>query len=100
MELRFGDGFSILDSRSTQDVLRLKDHLKRPENRGRRLILVGFSGREATPYQAIARSTERADLAAQALADVGLFPMRVRGLGASVAPRPGRDALRVEVWLR
>ena len=100
MALRFGDAFSILDSRSSQDVLRLQAFMQRTENRGRRLVLVGFSGQDTTPYQAIARSTERADLAAQALAQVGLFPMRVRGLGQALSPDPARDPLRVEVWLR
>lgn len=100
MILRFGDAFSILDSRSSQDVLRLQTFMQRTENHGRRLILIGFSGQDTTPYQAVARSTERADLAAQALAEVGLYPMRVRGLGQAATPDPARDPLRVEVWLR
>lgn len=104
MDLRFGDAYSLFESRSAQDLARLKTFLQRPENLNRKVVLVGLSNRQATPYMAISLSNERADLVAQAMADFGVFPVKVRGLGAVMPVSEGAvDAarnLRVQVWLR
>ncbi len=104
LSIRFGDAFFLFDSRSTQDVNRLQSFMARPENRKRKILLVGLSGKQSSPYQAISLSNERADLAAQALSELGMHPARVRGFGhvlpiSDAGPGQGRN-LRVEVWLR
>jgi len=103
-DLRFGDGIFLFESRSTQDLARMQSYLRRPENRQRAVVLVGLSNRQSTPYMAVSVSNERADLVAQAMSEFGVFPTKVRGVGA-VLPvtddksESGRN-LRVQVWLR
>jgi len=104
MSIHFSDEFSILDSRAMQDLPRLKAFMSRPENRQRKVVLVGLADKQAAPYMALSLSNERADLVAQALAEYGIYPVKVRGIGAvlpladSVSDR--RRNQRVEIWLR
>ncbi|KFN41314.1 substrate-binding domain-containing protein [Arenimonas oryziterrae] len=104
VSFRFGDAFSVFDSRSAQELARLQAFMARPENRQRKLLLVGLTGKQSSPYQAITLSTERADLVAQTLAELGIHPAVVRGLGYARPVTESATAqaknLRVEVWMR
>jgi len=103
-DLHFGEGMFLFESRSAQDLARLQSYLRRPENRKREVVLVGFSNRQSTPYMAVSVSNERADLVAQAMSEFGVFPAKVRGVRGvlpltDTAMESARN-LRVQVWLR
>lgn len=106
LNFRFGEGARMLDGKTKTDLDRLAAFLKRPEQRDRSLILLGFSDAvETLPAMALFMSTDRADYIATLLLDRGVAPRRVRGLG-SVAPVASNDSQagrqrnrRVEVWL-
>lgn len=104
IDFHFGDEFSLFDSRSAQDLPRLQAFMRRPENSRRRLVLVGLSNRQWSPYMAVSVSNERADLVAQALSDLGVHAAKVRGLGAvlplAVDKAASQRNLRVQVWIR
>jgi phosphate transport system substrate-binding protein len=106
LNFRFGAGSSLLDSKTQLDLDRLADFMRRPENRQRPLILLGFSDAvETLPAMALFISTDRADYIAGLLVQRGVDPRRVRGLGGA-APVAANDSeigrqrnRRVEVWL-
>ncbi|MEO6172912.1 MAG: substrate-binding domain-containing protein, partial [Arenimonas sp.] len=102
--LRFGSAFSIFDSRGAQDVARLRDFMRRPENKNRKVILVGHAERQSSAYMASSVSNEYADLVASALKEIGINPMRVRGVGyelpLTLADNAKYRNRRVEIWLR
>ena len=104
VDFHFGDDFSLFDSRSAQELPRLQAFMRRPENAQRRLILVGLSNAQSSPYMAVSVSNERADLVAQALSDLGVHAAKVRGLGAVLPLTVDKTAtqrnLRVQVWIR
>jgi phosphate transport system substrate-binding protein len=107
LNFRFADGSARLDSKADSDLLRLADFMRRPDNRSRELILIGFSdANEVVPVQAEVLSNDRADHVADRMAEVGLHPRRVRGMGGSVllsaddSARGRARNRRVEVWVR
>jgi phosphate transport system substrate-binding protein len=104
LDFHFGEDFSLFESRSAQDLPRLQAFMRRPENSRRRLVLVGLSNRQSSPYMAVSVSNERADLVAQALSDLGVHAAKVRGLGAvlplTVDKAKAQRNLRVQVWIR
>lgn len=107
LNFRFLPGTPKLDNKAQRDVARLKQYLKRPENKGRELMLFGFAdSNESMPIVALQLSTERADVVADLLIRQGLRPRKVRGYGSAVpvasnATSAGRSKnRRVEVWLR
>ena len=101
---RFGDAYSVFDSRGAQDLARLKDFMSRPENRNRKVILVGHAEKQSSAYVANSVSNEYADLVAIALTEIGINPIRVRGVGYSLPLTTSGNGLyrnrRVEIWLR
>ncbi|MGH8104872.1 MAG: substrate-binding domain-containing protein [Arenimonas sp.] len=101
---RFGNAFSIFDSRGAQDLARLKDFMRRPENKNRKVILVGHSDKQSSAYIASSVSNEYADLVATALTEIGINPMRVRGVGYTLPLSSAGNAVyrnrRVEIWVR
>lgn len=101
---RFGNTFSIFDSRGAQDLARLKDFMRRSENRNRKVILVGHADKQSSAYLASSVSNEYADLVATALMDIGVSPMRVRGIGHELPLASAGNSTyknrRVEIWLR
>lgn len=101
---RFGTAFSIFDSRSAQDLTRFKDFIRRPENKNRKVILVGHAEKQSSTYMANSVSNEYADLVATSLVEIGINPMRVRGVGYSLPLTLANNAVyrnrRVEIWLR
>lgn len=107
LNFRFGEGIALLDNKALEDVERLAQFLRRPEQAGQEIVLVGFADRsEMSPFAAIALSNDRVDLVADALRREGLRVARQRGLGqiapvASDATPQGRERnRRVEVWVR
>jgi len=101
---RFGNAYSIFDSRGAQDLARLKDFMSRPENKNRKVILVGHAEKQSSVYIANSVSNEYADLVATALTEIGINPIRVRGVGYSLPLTTSGNGLyrnrRVEIWLR
>lgn len=101
---RFGNAFSIFDSRGSQDLSRFKDFMRRPENKNRKVILVGHAEKQSSTYMANSVSNEYADLVATALMEIGINPMRVRGVGyelpLTLADNARYRNRRVEIWLR
>jgi len=101
---RFGNAFSVFDSRGAQDLARLKDFMSRPENRNRKVILIGHAEKQSSIYLANSVSNEYADLVANALKEIGINPTRVRGVGFSLPLTLANNAIyrnrRVEIWLR
>lgn len=105
LSFRFGDSaFSIFDSRGAQDIARLKDFMSRPENKNRKVILVGHAEKQSSIYMANSVSNEYADLVASALMEIGVNPMRVRGVGYALPLTLTNNSVyrnrRVEIWLR
>lgn len=104
LSFRFGNAFSIFDSRGAQDLARLKDFMQRPENRNRKVILIGHAEKQSSIFVANSVSNEYADLVATSLMDIGISPMRVRGVGYSLPLTFASNAVyrnrRVDVWLR
>jgi len=104
LSFRFGNAFSIFDSRGAQDLARLKDFMQRPENRNRKVILIGHADKQSSIYMANSVSNEYADLVATSLMEIGISPMRVRGVGYSLPLTFTNNAVyrnrRVDVWLR
>lgn len=104
LSFRFGNAFSIFDSRGAQDMVRLKDFMQRPENRNRKVILIGHAEKQSSIYQSNSVSNEYADLVASSLMEIGINPMRVRGVGYSLPLTLANNAVyrnrRVEIWLR
>ena len=105
LSFRFGDNaFSIFDSRGAQDIARLKDFMSRPENKNRKVILIGHAEKQSSIYMANSVSNEYADLVANALMEIGVNPMRVRGVGYALPLALTNNGVyrnrRVEIWLR
>jgi len=104
LSFRFGSAFSIFDSRGAQDLARLKDFMQRPENRNRKVILIGHADKQSSLYMANSVSNEYADLVATSLIEIGISPMRVRGVGYTLPLTFANNAVyrnrRVDIWLR
>ena len=104
-ELRFEFGKQNLDSRGVSDVLRLTDYISQPENRNKKIILVGFTDNSGNLKTNIDLSLRRANTVKIILSASGLNITKVMGFGSA---RPVRsndteqdraDNRRVEVWL-
>jgi len=104
LSFRFGSAFSIFDSRGAQDLARLKDFMQRTENRNRKVILIGHAEKQSSNYMANSVSNEYADLVATSLMEIGINPMRVRGVGYSLPLTLAGNGVyrnrRVDIWLR
>ncbi len=107
MTLRFSTGLDLFDSRGRQDIERLAVYLQRPENAGRRVVLMGFANPQpGSPMQSLFMSQERADYVSSELLALNMKVVTVRGFGGRLnlldasqpASRYRND--RVEVWLR
>ena len=107
LNFRFNPGSIKLDNKSLRDLERLVAYLKRPENAGRQVMLLGFSdANEVLPLHAEELSISRVDLVASTLIAQGVDPVRVRGYGSAVpvasneTPVGRNKNRRVEVWVR
>jgi len=97
---------TIYDSYSAQQLERVVAWMKRPENRGRSLSVVGFASADPTARLfATMTSTNRADIVAAYLIENGISVQRTRGLGAAQPLAIGDSEAarlrneRVELWL-
>lgn len=107
LNFRFREGSAVPDTKAVRDIGRLVAYMKRPENDGRRLLLMGFAdSNEGIPLHSLELSVHRVDTVADLLVARGVGPLRVRGYGSAL-PVAGNDTShgrhknrRVEVWVR
>lgn len=104
-EFRFESGNSKLDSRGLADINRMVSFMSLPENKGKRVILVGFTDNVGDPSKNISLSITRANSVRVILDATGINIKEVKGFG-SARPVRGNDTpedkannRRVEVWL-
>ena len=104
-EFRFEFGSLTLDSRAMADITRVVSFLSQPENRGKKLILVGFTDNVGDPGKNVQLSLQRASAVKGVLEGVGASVQKVMGFGPA---RPVRgnttdedraNNRRVEIWL-
>jgi len=104
--LRFKLGSTQLDGKAQRDVVRIMDTMARPENRGKQLLLLGFSDSRGSASTNTALSGERARVVAKEFVLRGIHPALVQGFGdvmpvATNQSEQGRSKnRRVEVWVR
>lgn len=106
LNLRFGTGRSLLDSRAERDLTRLVRFMRDHAQPNQRLLLMGFAdASETLPYLAITLANDRVDYVSRQLVDRGVSIGRARGIGGSL-PVASNDNdwgrhknRRVEVWL-
>lgn len=104
INFRFQEGSAELDNKAKQDVLRLAEYLKRPENEGKRVQLIGFGDSKQRETLALAFSKMRALAVLSALHKSGVSVEPVIGFGSylPVASNDGDRGTRnqrVEVWV-
>lgn len=106
LNFRFGRSGQLLDSKTRPDVMRLVEFMRRDDNRGRPLLLLGFADPDETSaYFEMALSNDRVDYISELLQREGLGAHVVRGMGgtAVLASDTGaagrRRNRRVEVWV-
>jgi len=104
-EFRFQTGSQHLDSRGVADILRLVNYLTLPENKGKKIILVGFTDNVGDNKKNIALSIQRANVVSKVLDASGIVIKQTMGFG-SARPVRGNSTeedrannRRVEVWL-
>lgn len=106
LNFRFNRNGQLLDSKTQHDVARLRDFMQRPENRDRRLLLLGFADPDETSaYLELSLSNDRVDYIAGLLEHLGQPVHVLRGMGGSAPLASDTGALgrlrnrRVEVWV-
>ena len=106
LNFRFRTGSSALDNKGQADLDRLIAFLAQPEQRTRKIRLLGFADNQGGAGVNQELSRQRAQAIAVFLAPRGVVPASVVGLGSALPVAPndtpdGRDRnRRVEVWLR
>ncbi|MBP6626288.1 MAG: substrate-binding domain-containing protein [Arenimonas sp.] len=105
--LRFGNEYTLLDSRGVQDLQRIVDFMAEPANRDRELMLMAFTQPESRdPARALFHSHDRVDFVAELLQDAGINVSRRRGFGGAQPLAGGKSEQdqfrneRVEIWVR
>jgi phosphate transport system substrate-binding protein len=104
ISFRFDGGGIELDARAQRDIGRLQRYLQQPEQREKKIALVGFSDNQRRESMARAISRFRAVKVQQALRQVNLAADRLLALGSSSpltldASTAEQRNSRVEVWL-
>lgn len=109
LNFRFKQGNSLLDNKALRDIDRLSQFLRQPENRDRRVYLIGFADNERNEQQSRVISRFRALAVRAALMQRSVPVFGIEGFGAflPVAGNPAAGAPelaaakngRVEVWL-
>ena len=106
LNFRFREGNVAPDNKAIRDMRRLVTFMEREENRGRELLLLGFTDSAGDPQFNRQLSLDRAQVLEQLLAAGGVNIALVAGFGevlpvASNSSRYGRNRnRRVEVWIR
>lgn len=105
VNFRFDKGSARLDNKARRDALRIAEYLARPENRDKKILLIGFSDEQQTERRAEVLSKLRALRVAQALREQGISTQPVAGFGADLPVAGDTDQgkiknRRVEVWVR
>jgi phosphate transport system substrate-binding protein len=106
IDFRFDRSTSQLDTRALRDLQRIVTMMAQPDNRGRSIVLLGFSDGEGARFANVALSQERASIVAAQLRASGVRVDLVKGLGPEMAvaddsTEDGRMRnRRVEAWLR
>ena len=106
--LRFAtQGLDLFDSRARADLDRITALMKRPENAGRKLVVIAFTNPDPRdPLETLWRSERRAELVASELRRMDNRVILVRGLGGElpVADPQQPDARarneRAEIWVQ
>ncbi|VUD47179.1 Phosphate-binding protein PstS 1 [Thalassocella blandensis] len=104
INFRFETGSAELDNKAKQDIQRLAEYMKLPENRDKRVQLIGFGDYKQRETLALAFSKLRALAVKSALHREGVSVEPVKGFGSylPVASNDGENKIRnqrVEVWL-
>lgn len=104
INFRFETGSAELDNKAKQDVYRLAEFMKLPQNKNKRIQLIGFGDFKQRETLALAFSKMRALAVKSALHKEGILVEPVKGFGSflPVASNEGENKMRnqrVEVWL-
>ncbi|WP_437534085.1 substrate-binding domain-containing protein [Sorangium sp. So ce726] len=110
LKLDFRFGFQPnairLDSRGSEDINRVIEAMKAPNNKGKKIVLIGFSDNVGDAAHNRTLSLKRAEAVDRELQARGQPPSDVKGLGedmpiASNSTEDGRQKnRRVEIWIR
>jgi phosphate transport system substrate-binding protein len=106
-DVRFSPGTDQVDNRAFRNLDLLGQLLSAPENRGRRLLLIGFADNAGTDEANQALSESRAAQVARELAARGItVDTQTAGFGeappvdTNATPEGREQNRRVEIWLR
>ncbi|EAR09736.1 substrate-binding domain-containing protein [Reinekea blandensis] len=103
---RFRPGTNHLDNKAMDDLDRLAAFMARPENKDRKLILIGFSDQQNNEFRAQLVSEARVIQVKRALAEKGIQSSALTGYGhlnpvaSNVDPKYALRNQRIEVWIR
>ncbi|MFA0812805.1 substrate-binding domain-containing protein [Microbulbifer epialgicus] len=104
INFRFSEGSALLDNKAQQDIQRLASYMQKPQNRERRLLLIGFGDEKVSPERSVVLSKLRAVTVRSALRDHQINTTPVQGFGAYLPIASNKSSSkiknrRVEVWL-
>ena len=104
-EFRFELGKENLDSRGVADILRMSQYIGQPENRSKKVILIGFTDNTGNPSKNLKLSNDRAKTVRVLLEASGIKVQKIMGFGSArpvrgnATPEDRANNHRVEVWL-
>lgn len=102
---RFNFGSKVLDNLAEGDIKRLFDLYYMPENRNKKVILIGFADNIGSEEENLKISRERAEIVRTRLAQLFIPIEATRGFGPALPVHNNSDEherslnRRVEVWL-
>ena len=104
INLRFNTGSAELDNRAKRDIERIVEYIQRPENKSKKIQLIGFGDLQENARRSVLLSKLRASAVQSALYKKGVFVLPVIGFGGylPVAAVDGANSAknqRVEVWV-
>ncbi len=97
---------NVLDNKAKDDLERLAEYMHRPENKGRKLLLIGFSDRQTDELKASLMSEVRVIAVKNELAKRDVTSSALTGYGeinpvaSNTDPKYALRNQRVEVWIR
>ena len=105
INFRFKTGSAQLDNKALKDLERLVRFVGSPMNRGRHVVLAGFTDMQGNDATNQTLSKQRADVVAMLLANRGVTPPTVASFGSALPVAANDNEVgrarnrRVEVWL-